>query len=78
MLFGSFLHSLNDNWDAGSRTLPHGLGCLWDAVKMKLGLGVAGIAISFVAATAQADCPDYTTYAQVNGSMMTGTIFLTH
>lgn len=62
MLFGNFIQGLNDS--VGSRTLPYGLGCLWDAAKMKLGLGVTGIAISLVVATAQADCPDYTTYAQ--------------
>lgn len=74
MLFGNFIHGLYDSWNVGSSTLPHGLGCLWDAAKMRLGLGVTGIAISLVVATAQADCPDYTTYAQVNGSMIAGFI----
>jgi hypothetical protein len=76
MLFGNFIQGLNDS--VGSRTLPYGLGCLWDAAKMKLGLGVTGIAISLVVATAQADCPDYTTYAQVNSSRIAGTSFLIH
>lgn len=66
MLFGNFISSLYNNWDGASRTLPYGLGYLWSAAKMKLGLGVAGITVSLMAATAQADCPDYTTYAQVN------------
>jgi hypothetical protein len=64
MPFGDFINGLNDSWDVGSRSFPYGLGYLWGAAKMKLGLGVAGIAISLVAATAQVDCPDYTTYAQ--------------
>jgi hypothetical protein len=78
MPFGNFINGLNDSWDVGSRSFPYGLGYLWGAAKMKLGLGVAGIAISLVAATAQVDCPDYTTYAQVNDSRMTGTRFLAH
>lgn len=64
MPFGSFINGFNDSWDVGFSMLPYGLGYLWGAAKMKLGLGVAGITISLVAATVQADCPDYTTYAQ--------------
>jgi hypothetical protein len=50
-------------WDVGSywQTVSY---YLWAAPKMKLGLEVAAAAVAI--ATAQANCPDYTTYAQVN------------
>jgi hypothetical protein len=55
MLFGG--------WDVGSRWQT--VSCyLWGTSKMKLGLEVAVAAVAV--ATAQANCPDYTTYAQVN------------
>ena len=62
MLFGDLIKGFYAGWDVGSRTL-FCLDYLWGAPKMKLGLEVAAVAMI---ATAQASCPDYTTYAQVN------------
>lgn len=63
MLFGDLIKGFYaTSCDVGSRTLP----CLWATPKMKLGLEVAAVAINAMITTAQASCPDYTTYAQVN------------
>ncbi|OJA20895.1 hypothetical protein AZE42_00869 [Rhizopogon vesiculosus] len=64
MLFGDLIKGLyatipTSSWDVGP-TLSC-LDYLWSAPKMKLGLEVAAVAMI---ATTQANCPDYTTYAQ--------------
>jgi len=65
MLFGDLMKKVCASWDIDPNPFSY-LDYVWGIPKMKPGLEVAAVAINAMIATAHANCPDYTTYAQVD------------